>query len=171
MALIAPRVTAGLPADDAGGLARALLDSNDITVFVDGTVHRLPAQARDAVVDLLARLSRGEAVTVSSVEEMLTTSRAAELAGISHTYLRNMTDRGEIPVEYRGTHRRIRQSAILAWLETQRRKEREAAVDGGTNAAGTNSAGSDGSAPDSVATGSAGGSGASGVSDGGAGPR
>ncbi|MCY1676746.1 helix-turn-helix domain-containing protein [Pseudarthrobacter sp. SL88] len=163
MALIAPRVTAGLPTDDAGGLARALRDSDDITVFVDGTVHRLPAQARDAVVDLLARLSRGEAVTVSSVEEMLTTSRAAELAGISHTYLRNMTDRGEIPVEYRGTHRRIRQSAILAWLETQRRKEHEAAADGGLNGAVTDSPASDGPATDSA--------GGSGASDGGAGLR
>jgi excisionase family DNA binding protein len=90
-------------------------------VFVDGTVHRLPPQARDAVVDLLSRFSRGEAVTVSSVEEMLTTSQAAALAGISHTYLRNMTDRGEIPVEYRGTHRRIRLAAIMAWLETQKK--------------------------------------------------
>ncbi|WP_458108270.1 helix-turn-helix domain-containing protein [Arthrobacter sp. R3-55] len=125
MALIAPRVTAGLPADDARNLARSLQDSNDITVFVDGTVHRLPDEARDAVVDLLARLGRGETVTVSSVEEMLTTSRAAELAGISHTYLRNMTDRGEIPVEYRGTHRRIRQAAIMAWLETQKTKHSE----------------------------------------------
>ncbi|MFJ5862112.1 helix-turn-helix domain-containing protein [Pseudarthrobacter sp. NPDC092439] len=122
MALIAPRVTAGLPTEDAHSLARALEGGQDITVFVDGTVHRLPGQARDAVVDLLARLGRGETVTVSSVEEMLTTSQAAELAGISHTYLRNMTDRGEIPVEYRGTHRRIRQAAIMAWLEGQKRK-------------------------------------------------
>ncbi|MGM7776744.1 helix-turn-helix domain-containing protein [Arthrobacter sp. KNU-44] len=121
MALIAPRVTPGLAADDARNLARSLQDSNDITVFVDGTVHRLPDEARDAVVDLLGRLGRGEAVTVSSVEEMLTTSRAAELAGISHTYLRNMTDRGEIPVEYRGTHRRIRLADIMAWLENQKK--------------------------------------------------
>lgn len=119
MALIAPRVTGALPVDDARKLKRALEGSHDITVFVDGTVHRLPSQARDAVVDLLTRFSEGEAVTVSSVEEMLTTSRAAELAGISHTYLRNMTDRGEIPVEYRGTHRRIRLTDIMAWLETQ----------------------------------------------------
>ncbi|WP_246527274.1 helix-turn-helix domain-containing protein [Pseudarthrobacter albicanus] len=121
MALIAPRVTAGLPAEDAQKLQYALSGSHDITVFVDGTVHRLPPEARDAVVDLLNRFSRGEAVTVSSVEEMLTTSRAAELAGISHTYLRNMTDRGEIPVEYRGTHRRIRLADIMAWLETQKK--------------------------------------------------
>ncbi|MCM0618433.1 DNA-binding protein [Arthrobacter sp. TS-15] len=128
MALIAPRVTPGLPADDARNLARSLQDSDDITVFVDGTVHRLPTEARDAVVDLLARLSRGETVTVSSVEEMLTTSQAAELAGISHTYLRNMTDRGEIPVEYRGTHRRIRQAAIIEWLATQKKKQQAQAA-------------------------------------------
>jgi excisionase family DNA binding protein len=121
MALIAPHVTGALPVDDARKLKRALEGSHDITVFVDGTVHRLPSQARDAVVDLLTRFSEGDAVTVSSVEEMLTTSRAAELAGISHTYLRNMTDRGEIPVQYRGTHRRIRLTDIMAWLETQKK--------------------------------------------------
>jgi excisionase family DNA binding protein len=71
-------------------------------------------------------------VTVSSVEEMLTTSQAAELAGISHTYLRNMTDRGEIPVEYRGTHRRIRLAAIMAWLDGQKKKQ--AAADRAGNA-------------------------------------
>jgi excisionase family DNA binding protein len=136
MALIAPRVAGALPAEDARKLQRALDGGTDITIFVDGTVHRLPAQARDAVVDLLSRFSRGEAVTVSSVEEMLTTSQAAELAGISHTYLRNMTDRGEIPVEYRGTHRRIRLAAITAWLEGQRKKQAAAeetgdAQDGG----------------------------------------
>ncbi|WP_066288923.1 helix-turn-helix domain-containing protein [Arthrobacter sp. B6] len=123
MALIAPRMTDGLPVEDAEKLQRALAGSHDITVFVDGTVHRLPPQARDAVVDLLSRFSRGEAVAVSSVEELLTTSQAAELAGISHTFLRNMTDRGEIPVEYRGTHRRIRRAAIIAWLELQRKTE------------------------------------------------
>lgn len=135
MALIAPRITGALPSEDAEKLGRALAGSDDITVFVDGTVHRLPPQARDAVVDLLHRLSRSEAVTVSSVEDMLTTSKAAELAGISHTYLRNMTDRGEIPVEYRGTHRRIPRAAIMAWLEQQKKAElREAGKDRGAGA-------------------------------------
>ncbi|WP_314192120.1 helix-turn-helix domain-containing protein [uncultured Arthrobacter sp.] len=137
MALIAPRVAPALPAEDALALQRALDGGTDITVFVDGTVHRLPPQARDAVVDLLARFSRGEAVTVSSVEEMLTTSQAAELAGISHTYLRNMTDRGEIPVEYRGTHRRIRLAAIMSWLEGQKKKRAAAEAAGVTADGGT----------------------------------
>jgi excisionase family DNA binding protein len=118
-------MTGALPREDADKLQRALEGSDDITVFVDGTVHRLPPLARDAVVDLLHRFSRGEAVTVSSVEEMLTTSKAAELAGISHTYLRNMTDRGEIPVEYRGSHRRIPLAAIMAWLDKQKLEQQK----------------------------------------------
>ena len=44
---------------------------------------------------------------------------ARTLAGISHTFLRNMTDRGEIPVQYRGAHRRIRRDDILSWLAAQ----------------------------------------------------
>ncbi|MEC5180458.1 helix-turn-helix domain-containing protein [Arthrobacter sp. CG_A4] len=137
MTLIAPRVTAGLPAEDAQKLTYALSGGDDITVFVDGTVHRLPPAARDAVVDLLGRFSRGESVTVGSVEDMLTTSKAAELAGISHTYLRNMTDRGEIPVEYRGTHRRIRLAHIMAWIESQKKS---------STADGAPAAGNDGAA-------------------------
>jgi excisionase family DNA binding protein len=76
---------------------------------------------------------------VSSVEDMLTTSQAAELAGISHTYLRNMTDRGEIPVEYRGSHRRIRTADIMAWLEAQKLAEQKRRHDktAGADAAGT----------------------------------
>lgn len=128
MALIAPRMADALPPEEAQKLQQVLAGSDDITVFVDGTVHRLPPPARDAVVDLLQRFGRGEAVTVSSVEELLTTSQAAELAGISHTYLRNITDRGEIPVEYRGTHRRIPRAAIVAWLESQAKDRHKAAA-------------------------------------------
>ncbi|MDP5226803.1 MULTISPECIES: helix-turn-helix domain-containing protein [Arthrobacter] len=131
--MTAPHTTEPLPHDAAAGLRRALDGGQDVTVFVDGTVFRLPDGARDAVLDLLSRLAQGEAVTVSTVDgaagagqeepgadELLNTGQAAALAGISHTFLRNMTDRGEIPVQYRGTHRRIRRGDILAWLAAQK---------------------------------------------------
>ena len=118
MTLDGPKVTGLGPAEQAA-LARMLDGSDDVTVFVDGTAPRLAPGAGGAVLDLLRRLARGEAVAVASVAELLTTSQAAELAGISHTFLRNMTDRGEIPVQYRGSHRRIRRDDILAWLAAQ----------------------------------------------------
>ncbi|MHA7179357.1 helix-turn-helix domain-containing protein [Arthrobacter sp. MDB2-24] len=118
----APRSAAALPPEQAGPLRRALTDSADVTVFVDGTAHRLPAEAQAAVVDLLARLSDGDAVQVTSVAELLTTSQAAELAGISHSYLRKLTDAGTLPVEYRGSHRRLRRSDVEEWLRSQLRR-------------------------------------------------
>lgn len=120
-----PTTTPGLSGRDAERLADALA-SRDVTVFVDGTSLRLPEGARDAVVDLLSRLTRGESVTVTSAEELLTTSQAAALAGISHTYLRNLTTQGVIPVQYRGTHRRIRLADVQAWLAGREQAERTA---------------------------------------------
>jgi len=121
--------TPALPGKEAKALVRALA-AGDVTVFVDGTALRLPPAARDAVLDLLGRLAAGDSVSVSSASAepapspvhnpLLTTSQAAAAAGISHTYLRNLTDAGVIPVEYRGTHRRIRMSDIESWLHAQR---------------------------------------------------
>jgi excisionase family DNA binding protein len=117
-----PRSTAALSPDQSGALRRALSGTADVTVFVDGTAHRLPDEARAAVVDLLARLGDGDAVQVTSVAELLTTSQAAELAGISHSYLRKLTDAGTLPVEYRGSHRRLRRSDVEQWLGSQLRR-------------------------------------------------
>lgn len=143
-----PHHTPALPVSEVRALSRAL-SAGDVTVFVDGTALRLPAAARDAVLDLLVRLGRGEDVVITSGAApggeapaaerapadasaarnpaaaagsnvpLLTTSQAAAAAGISHTYLRNLTDAGVIPVEYRGTHRRIRLSDVEAWLRDQ----------------------------------------------------
>ncbi|MFE7631286.1 helix-turn-helix domain-containing protein [Kocuria sp. NPDC057446] len=124
--------TPGLSGREAERLAAAL-EARDVTVFVDGTSLRLPGGALDAVVDLLSRMTRGETVTVTSApvasapvpsgadapaaaEDLLSTSQAAALAGISATYLRNLTTEGVIPVRYRGTHRRIRRADVEAWL-------------------------------------------------------
>ncbi|WP_105031997.1 helix-turn-helix domain-containing protein [Arthrobacter ruber] len=123
----APRSAAALPPEQAAPLRRALTDSTDVTVFVDGTAHRLPDEAQAAVVDLLARLSDGDAVQVTSVAELLTTSQAAELAGISHSYLRKLTDAGTLPVEYRGSHRRLRRSDVEDWLRSQLHRGRSPA--------------------------------------------
>ena len=119
MSRFAPRTTPALDPDDAAALGRALA-AQDVAVFVDGTVHRLAPSADEAVKDLLGRLARGEAVTVSSAEPLLTVAQAAELAGVSHTYVRKLTDLGTWPVEYRGSHRRIRREDVLAWLEGQK---------------------------------------------------
>lgn len=97
-------------------LARALGESTDTTIFVNGTAMQLPPGAHEPLLEVLRRLAQGESVSIGTPEALLNTSQAAQLAGISNTYLRKLTDAGIIPVEYRGTHRRIRPAAIEAWL-------------------------------------------------------
>lgn len=118
MSRYAPHTTPALEPEDAARLAEAL-SAQDVSLFVDGTAHRLAGPADAAVRDLLARLARGEAVTVSSAEDVLTVAQAAELAGISHSYVRKLTTNGTWPVEYRGTHRRIKREDVLAWVASQ----------------------------------------------------
>jgi len=100
-------------------LARALAEAQDTTVFVNGTALQLPAAAQQVLLEALRRLSEGEAVSIGTPELLLNTSQAAQMAGISNSYLRKLTDSGIIPVEYRGTHRRIRPASIEAWLASR----------------------------------------------------
>ena len=101
----------------ASRLSAALDESADTTIFVNGTTLQLPDLAHAALIEVLQRMARGDEVSVSTVESLLNTSQAAKMAGVSASYLRKLTDSGTIPVEYRGTHRRIRPEAVQAWLD------------------------------------------------------
>lgn len=111
---------------EADSLGVSLAESADVTVFVNGTALRLPEVARDALLDALKRFSRGESVTISTAESLLNTSQAAQLAGVSASYLRQLTDSGVIPVEYRGSHRRIRPADVQTWLDSRTHPARKA---------------------------------------------
>ena len=83
--------------------------------------RELPEGAQNAVLDLLDRLADGHAVVVASTDTLLTTSQAAELIGISATYLLRLANNNTIPVEYRGTHRRFRLADAMRYLEESKR--------------------------------------------------
>ncbi len=105
-------------------LRRALDESNDTTVFVNGTALQLPKEAHQALIEVLARFANGESVSIGTPELLLNTSQAAQMAGISNSYLRKLADAGIIEVEYRGTHRRIRPSSIQDWLDSRAESEK-----------------------------------------------
>lgn len=116
-----------LPTGEAKRLAAALDESSDATIFVNGTTLRLPPGGAAAVLDLLNRLAHSEAITISTREKLLNTSQAAQLAGVSNTYMRHLTDNGTIAVEYRGSHRRIRPEDVLGWLDHRAGTEKPSA--------------------------------------------
>ncbi|MCE4265112.1 helix-turn-helix domain-containing protein [Rhodococcus globerulus] len=87
------------------------------TLVIDGVTIDVPASVGDAVVALLKYLANGDSVALGAVAELLTTSQAAEILGVSDTYVRKLADAGKLPIELRGTHRRFRLDDVLAYRE------------------------------------------------------
>jgi excisionase family DNA binding protein len=95
-------------------------------VLDEGMLAELPAPVLEALVDVLHRFARGEAVVVGSAATLLTTGEAAGLLGMSRTYLVRMIDAGELECEFVGTHRRVRLGEALRFGETFRSRRRAA---------------------------------------------
>lgn len=94
-------------------------------VAADGVAF--PAGVDRAVRRLLEELANGSSVHLISVEAELTTQEAAELLGLSRTYLVRLVDQGVIPAHMAGTHRRLRTSDVVAFRDERAR--RHAALD------------------------------------------
>ncbi len=87
------------------------------TVAFDGVELDIEPPARRAVIELLRQLAGGTSVTLGPVGELLTTSQAAEVLGVSDTYVRRLADAGELTIEMRGTHRRFRLEDLIRHRE------------------------------------------------------
>lgn len=106
--------------------AQAAHDAELVEIVIDGDRHALPPEVAAAVADLLARLSSGEAVSLTSMNQLMTTSQAAQMLGVSRTHVCSLLDAEELPFEYRGTHRRIPVRAIQNYLVAQMERRRRA---------------------------------------------
>ncbi|OYD71371.1 helix-turn-helix domain-containing protein [Rhodococcus sp. OK302] len=101
----------------AGLAAIAQTSSTATTLTIDGVTIGVPPSVGDAVVQLLTYLANGDSVALGAVAELLTTSQAAEILGVSDTYIRKLADAGKLPIELRGTHRRFRLDDVMAYRE------------------------------------------------------
>lgn len=90
-------------------------------VVADGTHIELPQELYEVLVDVVAALSQGLAITVAPQHTVLTTSQAADLLGVSRPTLVRLLEAGEIPFEKPGRHRRIRLRDVLAYQQRARR--------------------------------------------------
>lgn len=72
---------------------------------------------------MLRRVAQGGTVSVVSLPEVLTTSAAADVLGISRPTLMKLIRDGELPAEKVGTHHRLRLADVEA-LRFERENER-----------------------------------------------
>lgn len=86
-----------------------------VTMQTEAGVLELPAAAGEAVRHLLAELASGSAVHVLAEGAELTSQAAADLLGISRTYLVRLIDDGKLPAHMVGTHRRLRAADVLTY--------------------------------------------------------
>jgi excisionase family DNA binding protein len=126
-------VDAGI-ADRAARRIRDYLTSNpgEDAISVDAEIGGieealvLPRQAVIMFAQMLAMLAAGQGVQIMPDNAMLTTQQAADSINVSRPYLIGLLERGEIPYEKVGTHRRIAFAALLDYKRRDQQQRRKA---------------------------------------------
>lgn len=89
-----------------------------LLVMPDGTKGRtvtVPTAALRLFVDILTEMAKGNAVSIISIKQELTTSEAAEILHVSRPYLVDLLESGKIPFRKVGTRRRVLYQDVMAY--------------------------------------------------------
>ena len=89
----------------------------------------VPRQAVIMFAQMLAMLAAGQGVQIMPDNAMLTTQQAADAINVSRPYLIGLLERGEIPYQMVGTHRRIAFAALLDYKREDDQRRRKASAD------------------------------------------
>lgn len=81
--------------------------SVSLTAADDDATLEIPGHALRALVDILAQIANGNAVTVAPVHAELTTQQAADLLNVSRPYLVKLLEEHKIPHRRVGNRRRV----------------------------------------------------------------
>jgi excisionase family DNA binding protein len=117
------------------GSAIKALDSVDDEKLVELTLTTstgrkimLDAALAELVGHVLSRVAQGGQVTVQSVPDVLTTSAAADLLGVTRPTVMKLIQKGELDAVMAGTHHRLRFSDVAA-LQYKREQARRSAIE------------------------------------------
>lgn len=102
------------------------VEAQPFIVTADGTRHEIPDGLADVLVNVASALASGQGVTVVPRHQLLTTQEAADMLNISRPTLIKILNDGEIPFEYRGSHRRVRLQNVIDYQESLRTRRAEA---------------------------------------------
>lgn len=102
------RLLAGFIGKGPTAQIRVINSDQDVTV---------PVTALRLLVDILAQMAQGNAVTIVPIHAEFTTQQAADYLNVSRPFLIKKVEEGEIPFRKVGTHRRIRFEDLVKYRE------------------------------------------------------
>jgi excisionase family DNA binding protein len=123
-----------LAAESGRALGAVAQGNGDVGLTVTGEAGvagqaRIPAAALRLLVDALAEIANGNAVSLTPVKAEITTQEAADILNVSRPYLVALLEKGEIPFRKVGVQRRIRLQDLMGYkarLDTDRRSALDA---------------------------------------------
>ncbi|TVR48237.1 MAG: helix-turn-helix domain-containing protein [Planctomycetota bacterium] len=107
-------------------LARFLRHDLKVRAGEGDEIITIPAAAVRLLVDLLAAMAEGNAVTVMPIHAELTTQQAADLLGVSRPFIIKLIKEGHLPHHMVGTHRRVLFKDLMSYKKDQQVRQMKA---------------------------------------------
>ncbi len=109
------RVEAFVLLADERHAVSGLDETAEVHLTIGGTEITLPAEAGRAVTRLLKDLASGASVHLITGDAELTTQEAADILGLSRTFVVRLIDHGDLKGHLVGTHRRLKATDVLKY--------------------------------------------------------
>jgi excisionase family DNA binding protein len=93
-----------------------------IKIQEDANAVNIPKKAFVLLYEILENMAEGNTVTIIPTSSQLSTQQAADMLNVSRPHIVSLLEKGEIPFNKAGTHRRIELSDLLAYKKTLKQK-------------------------------------------------
>jgi excisionase family DNA binding protein len=114
----------GTPLDQLVEAVRRPLGGRVELVEAGGQRIALPNEVFEVLRLAVLAMASGQAVTIAPHHQTLTTQEVADLLGVSRPTVVRLLERGEIPFEQPGRHRRVLLRDVLSYQERRRHQQR-----------------------------------------------